>query len=35
LIDPKKLEQYDISLSSVNSAIQTANMTLPIGDIDI
>ncbi len=34
-IDPKKLEQYDISLSSVNSAIQTANMTLPIGDIDI
>lgn len=34
-IDPKKLEQYDISLSSVNSAIQSANITLPIGDIDI
>lgn len=34
-IDPKKLEQYGLSLSSVNSAIQTANMTLPIWDIDI
>lgn len=34
-IDPKKLEQYGVSLSAVNSAISSANMTLPVGDIDI
>lgn len=34
-IDPKKLEAYGLTLSSVNSAISSANITMPIWDIDI
>lgn len=34
-IDPKKMEQYGLSLSTINSAIQTANTTIPVWDIDI
>lgn len=34
-IDPKKLEQYSLSLSDVNSAIQSSNITLPVWEIDI
>lgn len=34
-IEPQKLEQYGLTLSAVNTAIQSANMTLPIWDIEI
>lgn len=34
-IDPKKLEKYWITLSTVNSAIANVNMTMPIWDIDV
>ncbi len=35
LIEPQKLTQYGLTLSSVNNAIASANMTLPIWDIEI
>ncbi len=34
-IDPKKLEEYNLSLTQVNQAISNANMTLPIWDINV
>ncbi|MDD5213092.1 MAG: efflux RND transporter permease subunit [Candidatus Gracilibacteria bacterium] len=34
-IDPKKLENYNLSLTSVNQALQSVNMTMPIGNYDI
>jgi multidrug efflux pump subunit AcrB len=34
-LDPAKLEHYGLSVSAVNSVIQGANLTLPIGDFDI
>lgn len=34
-IDPKKLEEYSLSLSSVNTSISNVNMTLPIWDINV
>lgn len=35
LIDPKKLEQYDLTLENVNSAISTENITMPIWNINV
>lgn len=35
ILDPTKLAQYDISISQVNSAISSANITLPIWSIEI
>jgi len=34
-IDPKKLESYWLSLTQVNSAIQSSNFTLPIWEFDV
>ncbi|MDD4151136.1 MAG: efflux RND transporter permease subunit [Candidatus Gracilibacteria bacterium] len=34
-IDPKKLENYGISIGNVNTALQSVNITMPIGDYDI
>jgi hydrophobic/amphiphilic exporter-1 (mainly G- bacteria), HAE1 family len=34
-IDPKKLQEYGLQLSQVNTSIQNTNMTLPIWDIDV
>jgi multidrug efflux pump subunit AcrB len=30
LIDPKKLEQYGLTLDNINSAISTKNIAIPI-----
>ena len=35
LIDPKRLEQYWVTLDNVNSAIKAVNMTIPLWDIDV
>lgn len=34
-VDPKKLEQYGLSMDNVNNAIKWGNLTLPIGQIDV
>jgi len=34
-VDPQKMTQYGVSLSMVNSAIASMNMTMPIGSIDV
>lgn len=35
LIDPKKLEQYWITIDWVNTSIKSMNITVPIGSLDI
>lgn len=34
-LDPKKLEQYSLSLDTVNNAIKWANFTIPIWEIEV
>lgn len=34
-VDPKKIEQYWLSISQINQAISSTNMTMPIWSIDI
>jgi len=34
-VDPKALENYNLSLDSINSAIKAQNFTIPIWDLDV